>query len=408
MDCICPDGYRYYYFEHLSLVGRIPDASPFESEVYQPGSGWIRDAKHEISDRIMGYEPDEEAGWKSGHSDIMADIRAISCEEAIQFIERNEIKIVCSFSDVSEHDMDMLILEEFACSDSFLTIFTETVGISNAKVMSVHSSKTDVLLGESDITIIIESNGERIGLLIEDKINAIAMPNQAERYSLRGQKGIAHGDYNRFFVFIIAPRNYLSLNAEAQKYPHKIEYERILSYFESINDSRSAFKVQQIRQAIEKQKKGYQAEKDPAVTDFWSKYSELQKAEYPEVDFIYNNEIKAANATWPRFRTAIDKLYMYHKTESGFVDLTFENCADRIIDVEQMLSDAIGDYAKEGYSIHKTNKSAAIRLTVPVLNLHQPFNEQKDKVEAGLSAVKKMSDLARTLNFKSLITLLGK
>ncbi len=316
-------------------------------------------------------------------------------------------QIVCSFGDVTEHDMDILVLEEFVCSDAFLRIFADEVGIGNAKVLSVHSSKTDALLGESDITVVIESNGERIGFLIEDKINAIAMPNQAERYSLRGQKGIMQGDYERFFVFIIAPKNYLALNAEAQRYPHKIEYEKVLSYFEGLNDSRSVFKIQQIRQAIEKQKKGYQAEKDPKVTDFWLKYSELQKAEYQEVDFIYNGEIKAANATWPRFRTVIDKLYMYHKTESGLVDLTFENCADRIIDVEQLLADAVSDYVKEGYSVHKTNKSAAIRLTVPVLDLHQPFDEQVDRVRAGLSAVKRMSDLARVLNFKKLVGLLG-
>lgn len=316
-------------------------------------------------------------------------------------------KIICSFSDVSEHDMDMLILEELVCSETFLHIFTDAIGLNNASVLSVHSSKTDVSLGESDITVVIESNGEQIGLLIENKINAIAMPNQAKRYILRGEKGIAQGDYNRFFVFIIAPKNYLSNNTEAQKYPNKIEYEKILSYFENLNDLRSTFKIQQIRQAIEKQKKGYQAEKDPAVTDFWSRYATLQKAEYPKVDFIYNNDIKAANATWPRFRTAVDKLYMYHKTESGFVDLTFENCANRIIEVEQLLSNAVGNYAKEGYSIHKTNKSAAIRLTVPILDLHQPFDCQVDKVKAGLDAVEKMSALARQLNFRDLVALIG-
>ena len=150
---------------------------------------------------------------------------------------------------------ESVFLEEFVCSKAFLDIFTSLVGIKYARVISVYSSKTDVSLGESDMTVVIECNGEKIGLLIEDKIDAIAMPEQATRYNKRGQKGIERGDYARFFVFIIAPSKYLSQNAEAQKYPNKVEYETIVSYFESINDARTPFKIQQIKQAIDKQKK---------------------------------------------------------------------------------------------------------------------------------------------------------
>lgn len=316
--------------------------------------------------------------------------------------------VKCYFSDVSERDMDLLFLEEFVCSEAFLQIFTDKVGIANPKVLSVHSSKIDVQYGESDMTVIIESNGERIGLLIEDKIDAIAMPRQSERYNLRGQKGINLGDYNKFFVFIIAPKKYLEQNKEAKKYPNQIEYETVLSYFENLNDFRCAFKIQQIKQAIDKQKKGYQVEEDPAVTEFWSKYSEYQKVHYPDIDFIYNNEIKGTKASWPRFRTVIDSLYINHKTERGFVDLTFDNCATKLVEVEQLLADTIGDFVKEGFTVHKTNKSAAVRLSVPIVDVHKPLDEQIDEVETGLSAVKKISDLVRLFSYENIIELLNK
>ena len=315
---------------------------------------------------------------------------------------------VCRFSDVSEHDMDMLFLEEFVCSRRFLEIFTSMIGIGDAKVAYVHASKTDAALGESDMTVVIESAGERIGLLIEDKIDAIAMPQQSARYDLRGQKGVDSGDYSQFFVFIVAPQKYLLLNAEAQKYPNKVEYETILSYFEELDDPRSPFKIQQIKQAIEKQKKGYQVEIDEAVTEFWSKYSEYQKEHYPNIKFRYNGEIKGSFATWPRFQTVYDGLYMNHKTEMGFVDMTFEGCADKILDVEGLLSDAVGDYLKEGFSVHKTGKSTAIRLIVPVLDLHKPFDSEVEKVERGLAAVNKMSELAKLLDFRGVVSLLTK
>ncbi len=31
--------------------------------------------------------------------------------------------IQCTFADVTEHDMDLLFLEEFVCSDEFLKLF---------------------------------------------------------------------------------------------------------------------------------------------------------------------------------------------------------------------------------------------------------------------------------------------
>ena len=316
-------------------------------------------------------------------------------------------KITCSFSDVSERDMDMLFLEEFVCSPEFTKIFTDAVGICEAQVLSVHSSKTDAMLGESDMTVIVESNGSKIGLLIEDKIDAIAMPEQADRYFLRGQKDIDRREFDKFFVFIIAPKKYLSQNHEAHKYPNKIEYERILSYFKELDDPRAAFKIQQIKQAIEKQKKGYQVDVDTAVTEFWSKYAEYQKENYPGLLLLYNGEAKGSKAVWPRFNTVFEGLYMYHKTESGCVDLTFDRCADKILDVERLLSDAIGDYLHQGFTVLRTGRSAAIRLEVPALDLHRSFDSQIDLVKEGFNAIEKMTNIVKLFSFNMVYELLN-
>ncbi|MBQ9392862.1 MAG: hypothetical protein IJU18_02555 [Oscillospiraceae bacterium] len=313
-----------------------------------------------------------------------------------------------SFSDISERDMDMLFIEEFMCSEPFLRLFTDLVGIPAANVLSGYLSKTDPFLGESDITVIVESHGEKVGLLIEDKIDAIAMPEQAARYSLRGQKGIELGDYSQFFVFIIAPENYLLRNTEAQKYPNKVTYEAVLSYFEHINDPRSWFKIQQIKQAIDKQKKGYQVEIDESVTNFWHKYSAYQKTHYPDTLFVYSGEGKGANATWPRFNTVINGLYIYHKTEAGFVDMTFDGCADRVMDIEKLLSAAMGDFIGKGYTVQRTGKAAAIRLIVPALNLHSRFEDQIENVEKSLDAVNKLSEFAKLLDYRVVRALLRK
>ncbi len=312
------------------------------------------------------------------------------------------------FGDVSEHDMDMLFMEEFSCSERFLSLFTDAIGISNATLLSIELSKTEISLGESDITVILQSEGIRIGLLIEDKIDAIAMPEQSARYSLRGQKGIERGDYNRFFVFIIAPDKYLKHNKEAQKYPNKITYEIILDYFKSLDDIRSEFKIMQITQAIDKQKRGYQVVVDTAVTSFWKQYWDLQREQYPDLFFLYKGEYKGSNATWPRFNTVIEGLFIYHKTEFGVVDLTFEGCSNSLTAIERILSETINDYLQIGYTINPTGKSAAVRLSVPKLDMHESFNKQKFDVNTCLACVKKMSEMVKKLDIDNIRALLSK
>ncbi len=310
------------------------------------------------------------------------------------------------FDDVIERDMDILFAEEFASANGFTSIFVEAVGEKNAEVTSIHVSKTDVALGESDLEIILKSGDEKIGFLIEDKIDAKAMPEQAARYIQRGEKGIATGEYDRYHVFIIAPQKYLNQNEEAHKYPNKISYETILEYFERDTDARSFFKISQMNQAINKRKSGYQVVVDEAVTDFWARYAEHQKTHYPELILLYKGEVKGSSAAWPRFNTVIDGLYMYHKTESGYIDMTLDRCANKLVEVEDLLSHTIEDYLKEGFVVRRTGKAAVIRLTVPKMDVHQAFVEQLCQAEECFKAIWKMSSLAKQMNQNSVFNLL--
>lgn len=79
---------------------------------------------------------------------------------------------------------------------------------------AIHS-KRDSEYGESDIVFILNVNGKRHALHIEDKIDAIAMQNQSGRYNYRAEKDIAAGEYDLYSVLIVAPEKYLEANAEA-------------------------------------------------------------------------------------------------------------------------------------------------------------------------------------------------
>lgn len=115
------------------------------------------------------------------------------------------------FEKVFERDIDLLVINKFNNDNNFKEFFLNRIGFSGFDVIDSYHSLSDKN-GESDITIILEKDDEKIGILIEDKIDAIAMPRQKERYDKRGNKGISKGLYDKYYLFIIAPKDYLDTN----------------------------------------------------------------------------------------------------------------------------------------------------------------------------------------------------
>ena len=105
-------------------------------------------------------------------------------------------KPTIEFKRIYEHDMDLLIIEEFISDRNFARIFLDKLQLSNDYVVckAIHSlADAD---GESDITLILQYPDKKVGLLIEDKIDAQTMPEQSERYHKRAQKAISRGEYD--------------------------------------------------------------------------------------------------------------------------------------------------------------------------------------------------------------------
>lgn len=304
---------------------------------------------------------------------------------------------ICKFQDVSEHDMDMLFLEEFVISKDFLNIFTSKVNIDNASVVEIEHSKNHPEFGESDMTVIVEVDGKRHGLLIEDKIDAIAMPEQCDRYMKRGNLGVENGDYSSFSVFIVAPENYLENNAEARKYPNKVTYEECLKYFETNADARKNFKLSQIKQAIYKQKTGYRVIENKTVTDFWKRYIAYKKQNYDGLLLTATEGPKGSNATWPQFNTVIEKIYIIHKADREYVDLIIPGMAKCLPQLEMLLREMV-NLRENNMTVHPTGKSAAVRLIVPKLDFLKSFDEQIEAVEKCFKAVEKLSETVKQLD----------
>ena len=111
---------------------------------------------------------------------------------------------------VSERDVDLLILEEMSVNRTFIEAFLAEIGLDELQQWKVFHSVTDSALGETDLLVrLVLGGGRTRAVLIENKIDAIAQPEQANRYKLRGEAGIENGDWGSFSTCIMAPERYL-------------------------------------------------------------------------------------------------------------------------------------------------------------------------------------------------------
>ncbi len=281
----------------------------------------------------------------------------------------------CDFGTVSERDMDMLFLNAFATDKGFLELF-----IKNAKLPKGDYTVSEVFLskadkdGESDITVIIESFGKKYGLLIEDKIDAIAMPQQPERYIKRGENGKKNKDYDEFFSFIVCPEKYYKNNKEAKDYRYKVMYEEIRKYFSEKTDPASAVYFQQISQAINKAKRPPKVEINANANRFFRKYKDYQEENYPDLNLTTKRD---ANGYWAHYTTRFGLVFLYHKISDGNVDLTF-NRAAKHLDKLETIANWFRKYGIANVSAVKTGMAGALRVPVPKLNMDIPFEENDD------------------------------
>lgn len=283
--------------------------------------------------------------------------------------------IKCDFGTVSERDMDLLFLNAFGKDKAFLKLFIDKTNlpVGDYTVTEIYLSKVDKD-GESDITVIIESSGIRYGLLIEDKIDAIAMPEQPERYKIRGEKGIKNNEYEKYYSFIVCPEKYYTNNDEAKKYPYVVKYEEIKECFSHSADPLQQIYYQQISQAIDKAKRPPRVEINENANRFFRKYKDYQEEHYPDLNLTTKRN---ANGYWAHYTTRFGLVFLYHKISDGNVDLTF-NRAGEHLDKLEIVANWFRNHGLPNVSVAKTGMAGALRVKVPKLNMQIPFEENDD------------------------------
>ncbi len=308
-----------------------------------------------------------------------------------------EMKI--QFDGVYERDMDFLFMRKIANDKSFVKkFFLEAEQLCangyNTAEFSVESVAHSVITedGESDIEAILKIGNKRIALLIEDKIDAVAMPEQAARYNIRGEKAVQRGDYDEFFVFITAPRDYLKSNAEAKKYAHCISYENIQ---ESLTDD---FEKAVICHALSAAN-NVRLPRSPTVTAFWDKLYDFIDERYKDVFRVHGHRgLERSGQTGQWISISCAKPFVIHiKSDKGYVDLEISGFADKFARFSYDNKDLIDE--KRLY-VRAATKSLAIRKYIEIIDFRQPFETQIPALIIALGAAKELQELIPRLQIK--------
>jgi hypothetical protein len=307
----------------------------------------------------------------------------------------SDLKFVAS---VAERDLDFVLVEELSVNDEFCDWFTSRLygkPIFASSIGAWHSV-SDASLGETDVLYMFRSDEDgRVAVLIENKIDAGAQPKQAERYQLRGEKGEQAKDWDDFMTCLVAPSKYLNGGTPLEGYDCQVSYEELMSFFVSrrSRDSRYLFKAQLIREAIEKNRRGYQAAISAEMTHFVKDYCDLALRISPSCG-VQEARPRPEGSTWVLFRPSgfPGDVSLYHQLTRGFAKLLIAGAASQL----EPLKLRFAPFLSEGVEFGTAGKSLSFSISVPKVEpLKHSLKEEEAHATEGIAAIDRLATIYR-------------
>jgi hypothetical protein len=287
---------------------------------------------------------------------------------------------------VTERDIDLLLLEELVASPDFREWFRSQVGIDTPQSLDQVARSVVTSTGESDLEVTFCHEGCITRILVENKIDAVLQPRQAERYAVRAQDYFSRGECHRVLTLVIAPQSYV---ASVRGFDRALTYEALREWFANAatGDQRGFYKLALLEAAISRGNSGWKMVPDPGATDFWINYWKLACAFAPELN-MPRPGAKPATSSFIHFKPhELRKgVTLVHKVPYGNVDLQFsgqaENLSEFAVRFERTLED--------GMTIARANKSLAVRTVVDPISLESRFSEIEGKIQLALKAARRL------------------
>jgi hypothetical protein len=267
---------------------------------------------------------------------------------------------ICAINKFVERDIDMLLAEELRVSPSFGKWVMAKFGVADTLIYPATSSNVSVVEDGSEADVIATfatADGSLHRLFVENKIDAMLMPEQLERYVRRGDGELRRGLVKAFSVLFFTPSNYRSPNLPINV--EQISFEQAADFLQSEKDLRSHYraslllKALPLRNSIERDARVM--ESDPYIKEWWDKVYGMLEREFPGF-FIHKTHYPRSVYFAPETPGQARYLRLDFKGHKGEIDLAFKN-----VPVEMLRSQLLNAGAAPG-NLVANGKSSAIQI----------------------------------------------
>lgn len=300
----------------------------------------------------------------------------------------------------AERDVDLLLVRDLADGDWLLApvlqVLAATVsGIDPALEVTRIARSVMTSDGESDLELDLASPaGRRVRILVENKIDAILQPRQAERYAARAGR-FADGD--TAITMLVAPAAYSGGGAAG--FDARIDHEWLLARYRTraATHPGAAFGVALLEAALDRSRHGYVKEEDRVMTTFWRAYWETATDAAPALR-MPEPDVAGARNTWIAFRpvTRPTHVRLLHKLDRGLVHLQFGPAAMSAAAARDRLAALAGHPLAEGVAVVTTGEATSWERRVPVVDPQHSFSSQHAAAVAGMQAALDLMSLLDT------------
>lgn len=313
----------------------------------------------------------------------------------------------------TERDIDLLLVEEFAASPLFARAVLKAIDLGNlgfVQAAVLHSVRRLYSRREIDISVRIQTHAGEVLLLIENKLDTSEQPRQAESYRAEAEEQTTRHHLVR--TVLICPQAYSAENRRfAKGFDHVVNYENLAAFFEARAAretgelaGRLSHRGRMMRQAIEKQRRGYTQVIHPAKRQFTKRYVALAREIAPELvpgpsmlresaaDSVTMIFAPETLPKWP----FLPQMRIVHQLREANANINFYTWGDHFNELAARISaDLAGTDIRAIPSVNKRKGGrAGLMLVVPTPALDHfiPFEDQIEAVHQGIVATRTLRD----------------
>ncbi|MCB1356100.1 MAG: PD-(D/E)XK nuclease family protein [Maritimibacter sp.] len=314
---------------------------------------------------------------------------------------------VPTLTHATERDIDLLLVEELACSPDFVAWLLARAAGTRPIVQSsevLHSTRRMFNRREIDIRLRASTDRGDVLLLIENKLDADEQPDQARSY--REEAETLAEDGLVVLTLLVSPDGYAASHPEfSGAFDHLVTYEEVETYFESaarelpaLLASRMTYRAGLMRQAIDRGRRGYVQVIHPGKRAFSERYVALLQEMAPELvpgpSMLRESAAESvtmifAPETLPKW-PFLPRMRIVHQLRDANANLNFYGWGD----AWDQLSETIGA-ALENSDFHalptmnrRRNGGSSLKIVAetPKVDQFGDFDAQVDAIQQGIRA----------------------